>query len=653
MGDLIGEAISGKLVFLPQREFQRVLGISERIERAFLFADCCRLNALSMIAQAGSGHIGSTFSSLDIVSWLLLEELDDGGPGKAKDLYFSSKGHDVPGLYAALTGLGRLPFESLHRLRRLGGLPGHPDVGTPGVVANTGSLGMGISKAKGMVFGRRHTGAGGRVFVLTGDGELQEGQIWESLVSAVNFGLAEITVIVDHNKLQSDTLVKQTSDLGDLVAKFEAFGWHVERVDGHDLSALSAAIARCRGITDRPQVIIADTIKGRGVSVMEHTTLDSDTALYRFHSGAPDADTYGVAVDELCSRIQERAARLALGRLELEHHERPTVVAPNAAFERLIPRYTEALLKHTARRPELFVLDADLALDTGVLQVRDRFPERFVECGIAEMDMVSTAGGMAREGLLPVCHSFACFLSTRANEQIFNNATERSKVVYVMSLAGVLPGGPGHSHQSVRDISVLASVPHLTLVAPSCAAEVEPAVDWAIDVSRESTVIRLESVPVNVPFRLPANHSLREGVGTTLRDGNEGVMIGYGPVMLAEAFRACELLAAEGISLKLVALPWLNRVDRAWLTELLKGQTNVFCIDNHLVFGGQGQFLAAEIARLVQPPPRVETIGVEGIPACGGNAEVLRHHALDASGLVERVQSVVGSAKISKNHKAP
>src|SRR5688572_27262333 len=110
MGDLIGEAISGKLVFLPQREFERVLGVTDRVERALLFADCCRLNALSMIAQAGSGHIGSTFSSLDIVSWLLLEELADGVAGGGS-LYFSSKGHDVPGLYSALIGLGKLPFE--------------------------------------------------------------------------------------------------------------------------------------------------------------------------------------------------------------------------------------------------------------------------------------------------------------------------------------------------------------------------------------------------------------------------------------------------------------------------------------------------------------------------------------------------------------
>src|SRR5688500_15900507 len=161
-----------------------------------------------MIARAGSGHIGSSFSCLDIVSWLLLEELG------ADDLYFSSKGHDAPGYYAALIGLGRLPEEKLHALRRLFGLPGHPDVRTAGVVANTGSLGMGISKAKGMVLAHRMRRESRRVFVLTGDGELQEGQIWESLAGAVAARMHELTVIVDHNKLQSDRFVVSTSDLG-------------------------------------------------------------------------------------------------------------------------------------------------------------------------------------------------------------------------------------------------------------------------------------------------------------------------------------------------------------------------------------------------------------------------------------------------------
>ena len=191
-----------------------------------------------MITYAGSGHIGSSFSSLDIVSWLLLEEMEKDATGKYRDVYFSSKGHDAPGLYAALIGLGLLEFPLLHKLRRLGGLPGHPDIHTPYCHTNTGPLGMGISKAKGMLKARRLLGKPGRVFVLTGDGELQEGQFWESLAGAANEGLDSLTVIVDHNKIQSDTWVRDVSDLGELEVKFRAFGWETARCDGHDFAAL-------------------------------------------------------------------------------------------------------------------------------------------------------------------------------------------------------------------------------------------------------------------------------------------------------------------------------------------------------------------------------------------------------------------------------
>ena len=150
MGDLAGQSVEGVLSYLPDSEFRRILSASiPKENRAAIFSDMCRLNTLYMIARAGSGHIGSSFSSLDIISWLLLEEMREG------DIYFSSKGHDAPGYYAALVGLGRLNFDLIHKLRRIDGLPGHPDIGTPGVVTNTGSLGMGISKAKGMVLANR------------------------------------------------------------------------------------------------------------------------------------------------------------------------------------------------------------------------------------------------------------------------------------------------------------------------------------------------------------------------------------------------------------------------------------------------------------------------------------------------------------------
>jgi len=309
MGDLVGAAVDGELYFVRRAEFDRVRRLNaERAEITALFAEMGRLNALYMIATAGSGHIGSSFSSMDIFAHLQLNEID---PARG-DRFFSSKGHDAPGLYAIMMAVGLLDEDLIHRLRRLGGLPGHPDVGTKGIVANTGSLGMGISKAKGMALAARLRGERIKVAVVTGDGELQEGQIWESLASAANWKMGEITVVVDHNKIQSDYSVERTSALGDLEAKFAAFGWHVVRLNGHDLRAIEAAFTALNRITDRPKVVIADTIKGKGVAFMEGTSIDSDVEMFLFHSGAPQAADYTRAAQELLDRINARAAaRLA------------------------------------------------------------------------------------------------------------------------------------------------------------------------------------------------------------------------------------------------------------------------------------------------------------------------------------------------------
>lgn len=639
MGDQVGQSVEGTLYYVPYAEFERVRSPAiPRERRAALFADMCRLNALYMIARAGSGHIGSSFSSLDIISWLLLEEMQPtAGPQQPGDVFFSSKGHDAPGYYSALVGMGRLPFESIHKLRRIEGLPGHPDISTPGIVTNTGSLGMGVSKAKGMVYANRLSGRSGRVFVMTGDGELQEGQFWESLMTAASNGLHEITAIIDHNKLQSDTFVRNVSDLGDLEAKLRAFGWRVERCDGHDIAAF-AAVLKAMQDDPRPKVVIADTVKGKGVSFMEHTSLDSDVAMYRFHSGAPDAGAYRLAAEEIISRIGQRLQDAGAAPLQCERVEREPTAPPTGTTQRLIPAYTEALLALAEKHPNLVALDADLILDTGLIPFRERFPRRFFECGIAEQDMVSMAGGMALGGLLPVVHSFACFLSARPNEQIYNNASERTKIVYVGSLAGVVPGGPGHSHQAVRDISALAAIPGMVLLEPSCAAEVGPLLDWCVKQAPGSAYLRLVSLPWAIPYTIPDDYRPVLGQGVTLVDGSDVALVGYGPVLLSAAVQAADILVRDHrISAKVINLPWLNRIDPDWLCAAFADCGRVVCLDNHYVIGGQGDAIARALDRCDGARIGVTRLGIEDIPPCGTNPQVLGAVALDAASIAERI----------------
>jgi len=625
---------------VPYPELERVRALdAEPVERAAIFADACRINTLYMIARAGSGHVGTSFSAMDVVSWLHLEVLGAG------DRYYSSKGHDAPGLYAILLGLGRLDFAKLDGLRRLGGLPGHPDVlTTPEVVTNTGSLGMGISKAKGFVLADRLAGRSGRVFVLTGDGELQEGQFWESLASAANRRMHEITVIVDHNKIQSDTWVASVNDLGDLRRKVEAFGWAVSRCDGNDMLELAAALSMLESEAgDRPRLLIADTQKGAGVSFMEPHGLPTEgDELYAYHSGAPSADEYARALDELEARVTARLEELGVPALRLEESEATAKAAP-ADPQKLIPAYGEALVRAGEARKDLMSLDADLVLDTGQIPFRRRFPERFVECGIAEQDMVSQAGAMALAGLLPVVHSFGCFLAPRPNEQIFNNASEGTKVIYVGSLVGLVPGGPGHSHQMVRDISALGGVPGMSLLEPSSEHEVGLCLDWAVNEATGPVYIRLVSVPWELGFEPPRPERLVRGRGEVVREGGDAVLVGAGPVMLSQAWAAAEILSGRGAECAVVALPWLGDVDGVWLAELAGGAP-IFCLDNHMLVGGQGDAVASALAtQSVAPVGVARKLGVDRVPECGTNEQVLRAHELDAESIAERVAAELPS----------
>lgn len=650
MGDQIGVTVSGTLYYVPYKEFKRILKLEVNpIKKTSLFSAMCRINTLYMIARSGSGHIGSSFSSMDIMSWLQLNELripSENDADSARDIFFSSKGHDAPGLYSTFIGLGKLDFELIHKLRRIGGLPGHPDISTPNIITNTGSLGMGISKAKGMVTANRLKNRSGNIYVLTGDGELQEGQIWESLISAANNKMHEITVIVDHNKLQSDTLVSKVSDLGDLEAKFAAFGWHVSRCDGHDMKAFSDLLAAGKEIKDRPKVIIADTIKGKGVSFMQHTVIDSDIELYKFHSGAPTDDAYVRAVQELIDDVNDQLNLINNDILELETIVRPLALQIENQ-QRLIPAYSDALLDQAGKNSNIVALNADLILDTGLIPFQKQFPDRFIECGIAEQDMVSQAGGMALAGLLPVVHSFACFLSTRPNEQVYNNATEKTKIIYVGSLAGVLPGGPGHSHQAIRDIATMASIPGMIAMEPSCESEVKAMFDWCINVASGPCYLRLNSLPWLITYQKAPVQNVVLGRGQILRDGKSVAIISHGPAMLSSAIEAAEQVnTTTGVSIKVINLPWLNYVDLVWLKTELNGVENLITLEDHYSMGGQSDLIARVLSMSSIDNILHTNISVKGVPTGGTNAEVLEHEGLDSTYVANKIKQIISDGQV-------
>jgi transketolase len=646
------------LELIPRSEFERVrLAEVPRDARLLLLADMNRANALTAVKRAGSGHLGSSFSAMDIVAFLFEEELTTAQVGfdhPDRDIYFSSKGHDVPGLYAVLYSLGVLPAERLMRLRRLGGLDGHPDVGVPGIEANSGSLGMGISKGRGLAWAKRFHGRGGRVVVMVGDGELQEGQNWEALQGAAHDEIGNLIVIVDRNELQSDKPTEEIVALGDLEEKVRRFGWYVDARDGHDPVQLREAFEDFRSDSDRPKLLVARTIKGKGVSFMEHPiALAEGGGTYRWHAGAPDDETFARAFGELTQRIGDRFEGYGLGEVTLEAvprlEEEPATSlegepasgagAPKPKLkesaEYVAEAYGQALLELADAHTELVVLDADLASDCRVRGFELRYPERFVEVGIAEQDMVSMAAGLARQGLLPVVNSFASFLASRANEQIYNAASEGARIVYALHYAGLIPAGPGKSHQSVRDVSLLGALPNVTVVQPANSEETRALVEWALGGTADSVAIRLAIGPSPRRIELPDGYRLQPGRGTELAPGTDAVVLAYGPVMLHEALTAAEVLRARGVRVSVVDMPWLNRFDAGWLGEAVARFEHVFVVEDHSPVGALGDALRRELQR------PVTVFGVEGWPACGTPVEALRFHGLDGASLADRIAAAL------------
>ena len=496
-----------------------------------------------MIAGAWSGHIGTSFSSLEIMSWLFLNELRDLDKGPdACDIFFSSKGHDAPALYTVLIGLGLLPADKLHQLRRLHGLPGHPHVETPYIQANTGSLGMGISKAKGMALANRLAGVERRVFVLTGDGELQEGQFWESLGSAANRGLGEIVAIVDHNKIQSDTWVERRQPprrpRGEVPRVRLARRAAATATTSRRSSARSA---RSTTSTDRPKVDHRRHGQGQGrVSFMEGPAMKAGE-LYGYHSGAPGEQQYTAGLAELLAAGERACSReLGLGAVRTETRMR------NPRRE---PRQTDNLSPPTSAR---CVAQARAASASDRARRR---PGQGLRAGRRSRSAFPSASSSAASPSRTWCRwpaawraAACCRSCTRSPASSPRGRTSRSTTSAARarrsSTSARWPAccPAGRATRTSRCATSRRSARCRTWCWPSRASRPRSArcrLRWSTRAATAS-YLRLVSVKWPMPFAYPAHHAVEVGKGWVVRDGADAVVFGYGPWLLANAFEAAE-----------------------------------------------------------------------------------------------------------------
>ena len=258
-------------------------------------ANDVRKGIVTAVHSAKAGHPGGSLSAADIFTYLYFEEMniDPKNPDmEGRDRFVLSKGHTAPGLYSALANRGFFPVEDLTTLRKLGSyLQGHPCIHIPGVDMSSGSLGQGISAAVGMALGAKLKGEDNRVYTLLGDGEIQEGQVWEAAMFAGHRKLDNLVVIVDNNGLQIDGPVDEVCSPYPIDKKFEAFNFHVINIDGHDFDAIRAAFEEAKATKGQPTCIVAHTVKGKGVSFMENNV--------SWHGTAPNDEQYAVAMADL------------------------------------------------------------------------------------------------------------------------------------------------------------------------------------------------------------------------------------------------------------------------------------------------------------------------------------------------------------------
>ncbi len=588
-----------------------------------LISFACRLNILTMIKVAGSGHIGSSLSAIDLV--LASREFLRAIEGK-QHYFFSSKGHDAPAIYAASQFFGEIQDEKLFQLRRLGGLPGHPETRIQGVPTNTGSLGMGISKAKGFIAAARVNGEPDpHVIVLLGDGELQEGQIWESMPGAFRDQMTSLVVLVDGNKIQSDTWTEKTLPLGDLAKRVEGCGWKYLECNGHDLTDITESL-KSTFESNAPTFIYAHTIKSSGIPFMTNFALDAD--FYRFHSGAPSDADYIEASNSLRSQIESEVGELKLRELAKARTNisREIDSMPKPRASSLVDDWNSLLQEACENNSKVVVMDADLSYDTGTYGVREHFPDRYIQCGIAEQDMVSMAGTMALTGVTPIVHSFASFLTARALEQIFNNTTEESSIIYVGFLAGILPTAPGHSHQAVIDVGAIGSIPGIKIFEPACKRELKDALDFSLR-KPGAKYLRVNSIGT-----ISSAESVYPGSQLTQRKiGKKLAVVTSGVTMTSLALEAAIDREVSIYSRSPINSDLLNSD-----LEILNEYSTILVLENYIpCIANFAQIKTA----LESTSIKVIRIGITEIPANGETQEVLKFHKLDVESLREKLDA--------------
>ncbi|MBN0044492.1 transketolase [Streptomyces actuosus] len=599
-----------------------------------------RVDSVRAADAAGSGHPTSSMSAADLMAVLLAHHLRydfDRPAHPGNDRFVLSKGHASPLLYAAYRAAGALDDDALLTFRELGSrLEGHPTPQRlPWVETATGSLGQGLPVGVGIALsGKRLDHTGYRVWVLTGDSELAEGSVWEAAEHAAYEHLDNLVAVVDVNRLGQRGPTRHGHDLDAYARRFQAFGWHTVEIDGHDVDAIDRAYGEALSTRGQPTVILARTLKGKGVEgVQDREGLHGKPL--------PDAD----------EAIRELGGPRAL---RVEVHQPPAARALHSVSTAPVelPRwdpgdevptrdaYGRALAALGTARDDVVALDGEVGDSTRTEFFAKEHPDRYFECYIAEQQMVAAAVGLAARGRVPYAATFAAFL-TRAHDFVRMASVSGASLNLVGSHAGVSIGQDGPSQMGLEDLAMMRAVHGSTVLHPCDANQTARLVAAMAGLDG---IRYLRTLRGGTPVIYGPDEEFPVGGSKVLRSSDrDRLTVVAAGITVPEALAAADALAGDGIPVRVIDLYSVKPVDRPTLRLAAQETGCLLTVEDHRPEGGLGDAVAEAFCD-GRPQPRTARLAVRTMPGSASPAEQLRAAGIDAESIAAAGKLLVEEA---------
>ena len=602
-----------------------------------------RIDSIQSTSEAGSGHPTTCMSAAEIVATLFFGEMrfDPKNPQNPdNDRFVLSKGHAAPILYAAWAHAGLFLRAELLKLRRLDSdLEGHPTPRLPFVDVATGSLGQGICAAVGTALNARRIGSDYRTYVLLGDGEMAEGSVWEAADVALFHKLDNLCGIVDVNALGQSRHTQFDHQLEEIASRWNAFGWHTLTVDGHDVAALLHAFAAARAARNHPTMILARTIKGKGVASVEgkdgwHGKAfkkgeEADKAIAELEAQLiPSASASTLSIPAPASKSRQD------GTPDFSKMPAPSYKAGEQVATR--EAWGTALASLGRIDSRVVALDADVKNSTFSDRFEKAFPDRFYQNFIAEQVMVGAAMGLAARGAIPFPSTFACFL-TRAADFIrmsgLSNARHQLNVKLTGSHAGISIGEDGPSQMALEDLSMMRAVPDCAVIYPCDAVSTERLV---VEMAAFHGIAYMRTSRPKTDIIYGLDERFPIGGSKVLRQSatDAATVVGVG-VTVFEALKAYDALKAQGVNIRVIDAYSVQPIDAATLVAAGKATKGVIItVEDHYVAGGLGDAVSEAVA---PAGLAVRRLAVRELPRSGQPAELLDRYGISARHIIDAV----------------